>query len=232
MRPWRTNPTAARAWHLVTALIPLAALVIQFVLVLDGDNVLVHDGDEPPSTALRVANFFSYFTVQSNLLVIAGCLLLAADPWRDGRFFRVLRLTGLVGISVTGVVYATLLAPIVDLDGIAMATNVGFHYISPVMAVAGWLAFGPWPRFDARTVALSLVWPVAWLVYTLIRGEVVDWYPYPFIDVIELGYGRTLLNAAGVTVLLLGVGWLFTAGDRRLGVRAGSHPADDLPRAR
>ncbi len=206
----------------MTALIPLASLVVQFVLVLDGDNVLVHDGDEPPSTALRVANFFSYFTVQSNLLVIAGALLLALDPWRDGRFFRVLRLTGLIGISVTGVVYATLLAPIVDLEGIAMATNIGFHYLSPLLYVVGWLLFGPWPRFDGRTMALCLVWPVAWLIYTLIRGEIVDWYPYPFIDVTELGYGRTLLNSAGVTVLLLGVGWLFAAGDRRLGDRAGS----------
>ncbi|PZF86240.1 Pr6Pr family membrane protein [Jiangella anatolica] len=229
MRSWRTDPAAARWWHLVTALIPLAALVVQFGLVLDGGNVLVEDGDEPPSTALRVANFFSYFTVQSNLLVIAGCLWLAVAPHTDGRFFRVLRLTGLIGIGVTGVVYATLLAPLVDLEGAAQAANIGFHYISPIMAVIGWLLFGPWPRIDRRTIGLTLVWPIAWLVYTLIRGEVVDWYPYPFIDVNDIGYGRTVLNSAGITVLLLGVGWLFARGDRRLGDRAGS---DHVPAER
>ncbi|SDS42715.1 Pr6Pr family membrane protein [Jiangella sp. DSM 45060] len=229
MRPWRTDPTTARVWHLVTALIPLAALAMQFALVLDGGNVLVEDGDEPPSTALRVANFFSYFTVQSNILVMAGALLLVIDPHRDGRGLRVLRLTGLIGISVTGVVYATLLAPLVDLEGAAQAANIGLHYLTPVLAVAGWLLFGPWPRIDTSTILLTLIWPVLWLVYTLIRGEAVDWYPYPFIDVIEIGYGRTLLNAAGITVLLLGVGWLFLAGDRRLGDRAGS---DDVARTR
>ncbi|TDE09660.1 Pr6Pr family membrane protein [Jiangella asiatica] len=232
MRAWRSDPAAARWWHVVTALIPLAAVVVQLVLVIDGTNVLVHDGDEPPSTSLRVANFFSYFTVQSNLLVIAGAAVLALDPRHDGAFFRVLRITGLIAIGVTGVVYVTLLRPIVDLEGIAMLTNIGFHYLSPLLAVIGWALFGPWPRFDRRVLLLSLTLPVVWLVYTLVRGEVVDWYPYPFIDVGELGYGRTFLNAAGITVLLLGVGWLFLTGDRRLGDRAGTQPVDELPERR
>lgn len=229
MRAWRSNPAVARCWHLATALVPLASLVAQLVLVVRGADVLVQDGYQEPSTALRVANFFSYFTVQSNLLVVLAALPLAIDPRRDGRLFRVVRLAGLLGISVTGVVYATVLAPLVDLDGVAMLTNIGFHYLTPLLAVIGWALFGPWPRFDRRVLLITLAWPVAWLAYTLVRGEIVDWYPYPFIDVGELGYARTLVNSAGVTALLLGVGWLFLTGDRRLGDRAGTQPADELP---
>lgn len=216
----------------MTVLVIAASLITQLVLVFQGTNVLVEDGEEAPGTAMRVVNFFSFFTVQSNILLGVGAALLVPNPQRDGTGFRVLRIAGLIGIAVTGVVYATLLRGLVDLDGAAQLTNIGFHYLAPLLGVIGWLLFGPWRRLDLRAVVLSLIWPVAWLVYTLIRGEVVDWYPYPFIDVTEHGYSRVLLNSAGITVIFLAVGWLFLAGDRRLGDRAGSHPADDLPRAR
>lgn len=229
MRSWRSNPAAARWWHVVTVVIVAASLITQLVLVIQGTNVLVEDGEEAPSTAMRVVNFFSFFTVQSNILLGISAAILAANPHADGRAFRVLRVAGLIGIAVTGVVYVTLLRGVVDLEGLAMLTNVGFHYLAPLLGVIGWVLFGPWPRLDLRIVVLSLIWPIAWLVYTLIRGAIVDWYPYPFIDVTELGYGRTLLNSVGIAVVLLGVGWLFLTGDRRLGNRAGS---DDLPRAR
>ncbi|WP_026875438.1 Pr6Pr family membrane protein [Jiangella gansuensis] len=230
MRAWRSNPAAARWWHIATVLVIAASLGVQLVLVIQGTNVLVEDGEEAPGAAMRVVNFFSFFTVQSNILLAAGSAVLAKDPGFDGgRLWRVVRLAGLIGISVTGVVYVTLLRGLVDLEGAAAVTNVGFHYLSPLLGAIGWALFGPWPRFDRRVLLVSLAWPVAWLAYTLVRGEIVDWYPYPFIDVGELGYARTLVNSAGVTVLLLGVGWLFLTGDRRLGDRAGTQPADELP---
>jgi hypothetical protein len=232
MRSWRANPAAARWWHVVTLLIIVASLITQLVLVFQGTNVLVEDGEEAPSTATRVVNFVSFFTVQSNIVLGIGVAILALNPRADGPTFRVLRIAGLIGIAVTGVVYSTLLSGVVDLEGVAQLTNIGFHYLAPLLGVIGWLLFGPWPRIELRTIVLSLIWPVAWLIYTLIRGEIIDWYPYPFIDVTELGYGRTLLNAAGITVVFLAVGWLFQFGDRRLGDRAGSHSSDDVSRAR
>ncbi|WP_083459793.1 Pr6Pr family membrane protein [Jiangella muralis] len=226
----RSNPVAARWWHVVTLLVIVASLITQLVLVFQGTNVLVEDGTVPPSRAMRLVNYPSYFTVQSNILLGIGAAILVVRPDADGRAFRVLRLAGLIGIAVTGVVYVTLLRGEVSLDGAAVLTNIGFHYLSPLLGVIGWLLFGPWPRIEPRTIVLSLSWPVAWLIYTLIRGDVVDWYPYPFIDVAELGYGRTLLNAAGITVVFLAVGWLFAFGDRRLGDRA--YGSDDVARTR
>lgn len=77
------------------------------------------------------------------------------------------------------------------------------HVVVPLLVLVGWLLFGPRPRITARTIGLALIWPVLWLGYTLVMGAIHCWYPYPFIDVNELGYSRTLLNAAGVTVLFL-----------------------------
>jgi hypothetical protein len=40
---------------------------------------------------------------------------------------------------------------------------------------------------------------VAWLAYTLVRGPIVDWYPYPFVDPRE-GVPALLAYLGGMTV--------------------------------
>ena len=164
--------------------------------------------------------FFSYFTVQSNILVALSVLPLLRYRAMDDKVWRVLRLDALMGISVTGVVFVVALRPIVDLSGVSAFTNVGFHYLSPLLAVVGWLLFGPRPRIDRKTLLWSLAWPLAWLAYTLVHGALTDWYPYPFIDARRARDIRaTLLNAALVTILILIVGALFYFADARLSPR-------------
>ncbi len=50
------------------------------------------------------------------------------------------------------------------------------------------------------------VWPLAYLVYALLRGAWLQSYPYPFIDVSTLGYPQALLNSAGLLVVFLVLG--------------------------
>ena len=56
-------------------------------------------------------------------------------------------------------------------------------------------------------MAWAFAWPIAWIAYTFIRGAVVHWYPYPFLDVDDAGYraafGRTLFILALAVVLVL-----------------------------
>ena len=56
-------------------------------------------------------------------------------------------------------------------------------------------------------------------MWTLLHGAVSGWYPYPFLDVSELGYPRTLLNIAGLVLAflvlelaLVGIGRLHARG--------------------
>jgi hypothetical protein len=174
----------------------------------------VRTGTVPVPT--RFVRMLSFFTVQSNILIGAAAFSLALAPARDGRFWRVLRLDGLVGISVTGVVYTTVLRTQQQLHGWAVATDAVFHYAVPLAAVIGWLAFGPRPRCDARTVWWSLAWPVAWLGYTLLHGRVTGWYPYPFIDVTRHGYAIVALNALAVCGVLAVMAAAFWLGDAYL----------------
>jgi len=86
----------------------------------------------------------------------------------------------------------------------------------PLLTVAGWIGLGPRGLVGPRIIGWSLVFPLAWLVATFVRGPIVGWYPYPFLDVLEIGYARALLNVAGIAAGYLAIaagvwrldGWL------------------------
>ena len=199
---------------MLTAAVAVASIVVELVMVANGHNPLLAT-DVPPATT-RVIRFFSYFTIESNLLVAITSAMLAAGPRRDGLLFRVLRLDALFGITVTLVTYAVMLAPQHDPHGINAWTNAGLHYAVPALAILGWLGFGPRPRIDERTLLLALIWPTLYIAYTIWHGEVSGWYPYPFVDVAQLGYVTTLRNGLGLVVLLAGVATVYRIGDGRL----------------
>jgi hypothetical protein len=198
---------------LLTAAIATAALITQLVMAARGVDVAAATG-APPSALTRVIRFLSYFTVESNILVAIAAFTLFSWPTRDGAGWRLLRLSSLVGITVTGIIYVSLLRPIVHLHGAAKLTDIAFHYVVPLMAVVGWFLFGPRPRISDSTLYASLVWPVLYVVYTLLHGAATSWYPYPFIDALVIGYVPAIRNGAGVIVLLLGVAVLYLSLDR------------------
>ncbi|MGX7682037.1 Pr6Pr family membrane protein [Jatrophihabitans sp. DSM 45814] len=224
----RSGRNAASIWHLLTGLVIITGLIWQLVLVLQNVNVLADAAGNPPSSATRVIRFFSYFTVESNILVAITALTLARRPDRDGKVWRVLRLCALFGIIVTGIVYSTLLRGVVDLHGAAAVTNALLHYAAPLMAAIGWLLFGPRPRIDENTLVLSLIWPALYVIYTFIHGAISKWYPYPFIDVNVHGYVTVIRNGIALNVLLIGIGALLMWLDHRLPrVNSGSKSTSD-----
>ncbi|MCX4831718.1 Pr6Pr family membrane protein [Streptomyces sp. NBC_01016] len=203
------------------AVVVAAALVAQFVLVFSGGSSAGAGdttGDEA-GTWTRLVRMLSYFTIQSNILVLACAVILVLRPGRDGAGWRVLRLDALLGITITGLVFAIVLAPQIHAEGVSLWITVGLHYIAPPMTLVGWLLFGPRGRIDGATVGWAFVWPALWIAYTLVHGAVTDWYPYPFLDVHTRGYGLALRNIVGVLVVAGLLAWLFGWIDRRLGRR-------------
>jgi ABC-type sugar transport system permease subunit len=208
----------ARPWFGLVAAVALLGVALQLVATA----FLPVPGAFFTGRAAQVANVFSYFTILSNLLVGVVFALLAADPDRADRTFRVLLLDAVIAIAVTGIVYNLVLAQTVHPVGLHQVANVLCHMISPLVAVVGWLLFGPRRRVDGQVVLLSAIYPVAWLAFTLARGAVIDWYPYPFVDVVAHGYLRVAVNCLVVAVLFLGLGYGALALDRRLpGLHAG-----------
>lgn len=193
------------------------SLIGQLAVVFSGRGAILDAAGLIAPLPERLLRFFSYFTIQSNLLAAGTALSLIQSPTRDGRLWRVLRADAIVGMTVTFIVYILVLRRIVHLEGAARLSDIGFHYVAPALTVVGWLAFGPWPRIDRSTLVRLLAWPVAYLAYVLMLGAASGWYPYPFITVSKLGYARVLLNAALVTLLLLAVAAVYGVLDARRG---------------
>lgn len=209
----------ARNWHLLTAIVTWAALVLQFVLVVRGGRVLDEAATAPLAT--RLIRFISYFTVLSNLLVAVTATTLALGQDRAPTWWRVVRLNAVVSIAVTGLVHWFFLRPLLNLSGADYLADKLLHVVVPLLAVIGWVAFGPRGLAGRALLLPSLIYPIGWLVYTLVRGAIVDWYPYPFLDVGLHGYPGALLACAGVAVLLLALTWGAMMLDPHLpGVRA------------
>jgi hypothetical protein len=211
----------SRLWHAILALVIAAALITQIVLLVRGGGDVNAPGSEASiGVAVRLVRFFSYFTIQSNLLVLALATSLVLDPARDGRRWRVLHADALLGIIVTGLVYITVLNGQVQHHGIDIWLNAGFHYVAPLWTLVGWLLFGPRPRLDRGTAGWMLAWPLLWIAYTFAHGAASGWYPYPFLDVGLHGYGISLRNTAVVVVVALIVIGIMRFIDRRLPVSA------------
>ncbi|GHH46727.1 Pr6Pr family membrane protein [Lentzea cavernae] len=168
-------------------MIKLLRMVV-FLLVLSAEVYLVvvlGDGFRP-------ADHFSYFTVLSNVFAAVVALLGVFNP-----VSAQIRGAAVLYMGTTGIVYWLLLRGI-DVQTPAYANWV-LHTVVPILVVAEWLLA---PE-RTRRAWVWLSFPLAYLTYTLVRGPIVDWYPYPFMDPRRNGYGEVLLNCLVVAVVFV-----------------------------
>jgi hypothetical protein len=195
-----------RALHALLALAALVGVGIELATASTGGPGMAD------SRAERLVRLFSFFTIQSNLVVALAGILIAVAPLRVGRVRAVIHLDALLCITVTGIVYHTLLAG--DSGALTPSgwlANFLLHTVTPVGAWLVWLAVGPRPRFSGATVLWAVAYPLAWIAYTFVRGGITGWYPYPFLDAGEIGLGAATRNTA-----LVAVGFLLLAALVRL----------------
>ena len=144
------------------------------------------------SNPLAIANFFSYFTVQSAMLavimfVVGGIYALRdqLDPlWLD-----MARLLVTVWIVVSGIVFTVILVE-GNLRGVPVWSPWSsqlLHFWIPAYAIVDWL-IAPARDVPWRTVGFVLLFPSVWVVYTMIRGSHVHWYPYFFLDPVLVAF--------------------------------------------
>lgn len=205
---------APRIYRAVFALVGWGALGLQYGLMLGGNP-----GQSPAGLTL---NFFSFFTILTNVLVaVALTLPVAAAGTRPGRWAASegVRAGVTMYAVVVGLVYHFLLHATWNPQGWSLVANVLLHYVMPIAMLTDWLAFTPKGRLRWIDPAKWLAFPLFYGGWTLIHGYTADWWPYWFVDVSELGIGRAGLYFAGLLVFFLAVGLVVVAIDRTLGRR-------------
>jgi len=204
-----TTTSILRGSRLFFAMLTFAAVAWQWI-----------DGLDNPG--FSTANFFSFFTIQSNLLA-ATLLLLLATRWHHRRpsFVPMLRGAAVAYMTTTGIVYALLLSGHTEELGTVIPwVNTVVHQVMPIVMLIDWLIEQPRHRLEVRRCLVWMVYPLAFLVYSLIRGPMVDWYPYPFLDPAQSGgYPGVAAYAVGIALAFTGFVWtVVTLGNRQWGV--------------
>lgn len=160
--------------RLVFALIGLSSLISRFVWGLG-------------SATFTAGNFFAYLTMQSNIAFMVVCIVGAIVALRsdaDPPWLTNLHALVLTWILVAGIVFAIL---------VQQAGERGFrlevpwsdqvlHFWLPAFALVEWMASTGRGRAQWRMLYVTIGYPIVWGIITLVRGAVVGWYPYFFLD--------------------------------------------------
>ena len=226
------------ALRIGVAVLCLAALNRQLGLSIG--NALGAGSGPAGDVATVVANYFSYFTVLSNIgaVVVLGLagLRTALRRRRGGRGDDPdpgWLATALVCVStymiITGVVYNLVLRSIPIAGSSDVWTNEVLHVVGPLFLLLDALVAPGRRALSWRTVGIAAVPPILWAVYTMLRANLVVspmtgdpwWYPYPFLDphLMPGGYLGVAGAIVGVAALIIGVAAGVTWAGRRRGVR-------------
>jgi hypothetical protein len=198
------NPNHARVCS-VGAFLGWFALALQLYLMLV---------QAPAAMLGAVITYFSFFTILTNFLVALVLTAAAVRPraqWGQWVLRPSVQASTAVYIAIVGIVYQLLLRHLWNPQGAQWVADVLLHSVIPVGYVLYWWLFAPRDELSWMNAIGWLVYPGAYLVYTLARGAVSGLYPYPFVDVNALGYGGVLTRAAGLMLVFLGMGLLIVA---------------------
>ncbi|MEJ1089139.1 Pr6Pr family membrane protein [Microbacterium sp. Mu-80] len=206
--------------RLAAAVLGFAALIRQLSLAIGNARSAKTEWASHLPTV--VTNFFSYFTVLSNL--IAAVTLVIGAVWmlrhrHDRRpepaWLSTLFACAATYMIVTGIVYNLLLRNI-PIAGISdVWTNETLHVIIPLVMLADVLLAPHRRPLSYRAVAVIAAFPIVWAAYTLLRANLITgpatgnpwWYPYPFLDPhLQGGYPVVIAYIAGIAAVILAVG--------------------------
>jgi len=201
-----------KSYRIIAACLTWVCLIVQYLKrFFDGSG-----SEFLPSTI----SFLSYFTVLTNILValaLTAPLLSSASKLR--KFFdrQAVRAAIALYITVVMVVYWAVLAKIHHPQGIGIITNVGMHLIIPLLYILDWILFAKKGAMSFKRIPFWILYPSGYGIYTIIRGAITGIYPYPFLNVAELGMGPVFINMLGFTAFYAVGAAAFIAIGRGLG---------------
>ncbi len=141
--------------------------------------------------------FFSFFTILTNLVVamyfslqlINSKIPLVDFAKKPGALTAIT-----VYITVVGLVYQIVLRKIWTPTGLQMVVDELLHSVMPLFVIVFWLLFEMKKEVDWKQLPGWLIYPFVYTIYILIRGNFSGFYPYPFVDVDQLGIQTVLIN--------------------------------------
>lgn len=191
-------PLAFNAVRLILACLSVVAVFVQA-------NYLISKAD------FQIGPFLSFFTIQANLIAVGVLVIEALGGLGISQGKRAaFRGAIVLYMGITGLVYAVLLSQLPIVKEIVHPFADGMHHlIMPLWILFEWVAFPPAARPSYRRSLWWLAYPLAFLFFSLGRGAITGWYPYPFLDPNQPG-GWLAVGIVSGAILLLGCGMIWS----------------------
>lgn len=146
--------------------------------------------DRVANGIFRPFEYFAYFSIVS--AIVAGLFLITTSlglllKLEDTKWVEIARLSLTVAMVVVGVVYHLLLADVAndvrDGDYVwPVFPNEMIHTYAPILIVIDYLLSIKAFRIRLRAALWVAVFPLVWLVFSVVRGSITNWWPYWFIN--------------------------------------------------
>ncbi|MEO6638860.1 MAG: Pr6Pr family membrane protein, partial [Ginsengibacter sp.] len=117
-------------------------------------------------------------------------------------------------ITIVGLVYNTILRFQWQPKGLQLIVDELLHSVIPVLFIVFWFLFVPKAYLKAKDIFPWLLYPLFYIIYILIRGSINGVYPYPFVDVVQLGFSKVFLNSGILVMVFVAFSFLYVALDR------------------
>ncbi len=190
------------------AVIMWFSVIAQFIIMLQNRVADV------PETIIR---FFSFFTVLTNTLVAIYFTAVIVDVSFTSKPGVLTAITAY--IFMVGIVYQFVLRHLWQPTGMQLVVDELLHTLNPVLVIIYWYLYEDKAAVNYGLVKWWLIYPLCYLSYALIRGELSGFYPYPFINVSKIGLQQALINSAGLALIFFVVGCLFILIGKKLLLR-------------
>lgn len=165
----------------------LALKIIAFVSAILGTILSAYAGRD---SFMGGKSVFMYFTIQSNICLAVICAAEFAFILRSAvlsDFWYLVKFTGTVSITLTGIVFCFVLAPTMKADAWNVQ-NILTHVVVPVVCVADFFVIAAESQLKKRHVFFVIIPPVVYAIYAGI-GFACNWqfaeninYPYFFLN--------------------------------------------------
>ena len=161
-----------------------------------------------------ILGFFDYFTITTNIIVAFTCSTLLFSTGNGWSKFlsKQQTLTAItVYIIIVGLIYNLILRGLWKPEGLQLIVDELLHSVIPVLFLLYWLIYVPKDQLKWKDAWPWLIYPLIYTTYVFIFGGITGFYPYPFVDLDQLGPGKTLLNVVGVALIFLAFFYLLIA---------------------
>ncbi|MGF1637458.1 MAG: Pr6Pr family membrane protein [Cyclobacteriaceae bacterium] len=181
----------------IGAAMSVFAVVMQFYLMFINRTTAVSE---------MIIRFFSFFTILTNSLVALyfSALLLSSQPKQNSFFSKASTATAVaVYIIIVGAVYQFILRGIWSPVGWQQIVDELLHSVIPLYFVIYWLVFVPKHNIQWAQIPFWLIYPFVYLIFILVRGHFSGFYPYPFVDVLKIGFPQVMTNASLLIIVFI-----------------------------